>query len=296
MALRTGVAPQFLSMLHFGHSAPRPDVCPKPRCKGMLKDIAVSDFGSGAVEVLNRKYALSSTITSGLDEPNGNYYDNQGNLYVANDAGNNVTEYSPAGSLIFTYSAKQIDPVDVSTDKNRNVYVADFGDAAASVVLKYSQGSNLLSAGCGTGLANEGVAVDKSGNVFVSGNNPSTGTGVLLEYAGGLSGCASTTLGVTLGFAGGLQIDRHGNLLACDQDAGVDIIPPPYTAIGSTISSSCFHHALNKRQNLIFIAQPAPTANVLVDEYPSGTAVTTLGSANGLSNPVAVATYPQGRK
>ena len=33
-------------------------------------------------------------------------------------------------------------------------------------------------------------------------------------------------------------------------------------------------------------------ADVVVDKYPSGTLVTTLGSANGLSVPSGVATFP----
>jgi hypothetical protein len=289
IASRTGVAPQFLSLLHFGHDVPRPDLK-----KGKLKAVAVSDFGTGAVEVLNRKYALTSTITSGINGPDGDYYDNLGNLYVANDVGINVTEYNSSGTLIGTYSMDLTDPVDVTADKSDNVYVADYGGGAASVIVFYPQGKNEPGE-CSTGLANEGVAVDRYGNVFVAGDNPSTGKGQLLEYVGGPGGCSATTLGATVTSAGGLQIDRYGNLIACDQDAGADIIPPPYTSISSTIASDCFHAALNKRQNLIFIAQPNDS-NVLVDQYPSGTAVTTLGAANGLSDPAGVATYPQGRK
>ena len=281
----TGVAPKFLAQLRFGQHLARPNAAP-------IKDLAVSDFGTGAVEVLNGTYGLGSTITNGLNGPDGDWYDKKGNLYVANYGGVNVTEYNKAESLTSTYSSGLIDPVGVTTDKSGNVYVADYGDGSASVVVEYPQGSNSPITSCNTGLANEGIVVDKHGNVFVSGNNPNTGQGDLLEYSGGLSGCSATTLPITFSFAGGLQIDKHGNLVACDQLVGVDIIPPPYTSVGSTITgtSDAFHVALSLKQKVLYIADPA-LAEVLVDKYPSGTSITTLGSGNGLSDPAGVATY-----
>jgi len=290
MAERSGVAPQFLQVLHFGHSVPQPA---RHHRSKKLKDLAVSDFGSGAVEVLNGKYALISTITSGLDGPDGDFYDTKGNLYVANYVGINVTEYNKSDTQTFTYNSGLIDPIGVSADAHGNVYVADYGDGAASVVVEYPQGSNTPTTSCSTGLANEGVAVDKSGDVFVDGNNPNTGQGNIVEYAGGLSGCSGTTLTPTLGFAGGMQVDSHKDIVVCDQLVGVDIIPPPYTSVGSTITgpADSFHDALNATNKLLFIADLS-NAEVWVDDYPSGTNVTKLNGANGLVDPAGVATYP----
>ena len=284
-AERTGVAPQFLQMLRFGQA---PDVRPEAT---KLADIAVSDWGSGAVEVLNSAYKLTATITDGLNGPDGNYYDAKGNFYVANYAGVNVTEYNKAGKLTHTYSKNLLDPINVTVDKKNRVYVADYASGQPSVVVEYPQGRDAPIATCSTKLANEGVVVDAKGDVFVSGNNDS-GTATILEYKGGMKGCHATKLKVALGYAGGLQLDAKQNLVACDQTIGVDIIPPPYKTVGSTIpgESDSFHVALDKANTTVFIADPASDV-LLVDKYPSGAHVATLGSKNGLTQPSGVGTY-----
>jgi hypothetical protein len=286
---RMGLAPQFLQTIHFGppHLRVQPDT-PGP------KDLAVSD-DDGAVEVLDHNFALEQTILDPTACPTGDFYDKVGRLYAADYCGPEVTEYQPSGALLFTYTAAGMnDPLAVATDRADNVYVADYGGAQASIVVEFPQGSNNPIASCSTGIANSGIAIDASGAVFVSGNNPSTGFGNLLEYPSGIAGCpVPITLGVTLGFAGGLQIDKAHNLVACDQIAGVDIIPPPYASISSTITGAgdSFRVALNRVNGKIFIVD-AEGADVLVDLYPSGTPFAVLNHNNGLVFPAGVATNP----
>jgi hypothetical protein len=282
---RSGVEPKFLQSLHFGSQ--RPVV---PMAKAGLKELVETDFALGDASILNSKYHVTGTITNGLNGPDGDFIDGKGNLYIGNYVGLNVQEYALGGtSPSFTYSSGLSDPIDVTTDSKGNVYIDDY---SADTVVEFPQGSNTASATCSTGLGNEGVAVDGKGDVFVSGNN-SGGTGNIVEYAKGLKGCKAKTLGVTLEFAGGLQIDKKGNLVACDQDAGVDIIPKPYNAVSSTITGAAdtFHVALTANNKTIFIADPS-NDDILVDKYPSGTPITTIGSAQGLSEPAGVATYP----
>jgi hypothetical protein len=269
----------------------------RPAKGGVPKELAVSDFGTNAVEILNSSYALTSTITNGITSADGDALDSKGNLYVANYEGPNVVEYAKGGtSPSFTYSTGLIDPADVTTDSKDNVYVADYGDGSPSSVFEYAQGSNTLLNQCSPGGPVEGVVVDPKGDVFVSYEN-SSGVGGIAEYKGGLSGCKETVLSPTVEFPGGLALDKQGNLLDCDQDVGVDIIPPPYTSISSTITgfADTFHIALNKKSSLLYVADPG-NADVAVVSYPSGTLLTTLGSANGLSDPAGVAAYPVSKK
>jgi hypothetical protein len=287
-----GIAPQFLETIHFDYPPERV----QPNTPGP-KDLAVSDF-TGKVEVLDSNYALEQIISDPTTCPDGGFYDTRGRLYDADYCGAAVTEYKANGTLLFTYTAAGMNyPVDVTTDRTNHVYVVDYGAYSPSIVVEFPQGSSTPLASCSTGLAGEGVAVDTNGAVFVTGNDTTTGSGKLLEYRNGLIGCPTpTTHGVTFGFAGALQIDDAHNLVACDQNVGVYIIPPPYNSISSTIGGAvdAFHVALNRTNGKIFIAD-AGGAVVLVDYYPSGKPFIVLGTANGLTDPLSVATnpYPQ---
>jgi hypothetical protein len=292
-AERSGVAPKFLSMLHFGKASPG-SVSPA-RYRG-LKALYVSDAGTGAVEILkNGTWASLGSISTGLGGPDGDFLDKKGNFYVANYSGVTIQEYKPHGtSPSFTYSSGMTDPVGVDVDTHGNVYEADYSSGGSGFVNEYAQGSNTVLHTCSPGGAVEGVAVDLAGDVFVDYNTPSSGAKIT-EYKGGLSGCKATVLGVTLGFAGGMVLDAHSNLIVCDQTApAVDVIDPPYSSVTGTLGSGYsdpFHVTINKANALAFVADAA-AANVQVLKYPSGTNVITLGSAQGLSDPFSAVDGP----
>jgi len=281
----SGVAPQYLQFVHFGHTAARAATGTPPG------DVAVTDFSTNNIEVLNSSYQLEQTITDG-GGPDGDWYDALENLYVANYSAVSVTQYKhDATTPDFTYTSGLSDPINVRTDAKGNVYVADYGFGSASVVVEYPPMTNTPSNSCNTGLANEGLAIDKAGNVFVSGNN-SAGSANIVEYKGGLSGCHATTLPPTLSFSGGMTIDKHGTLIVEDQtNHAVDLIKKPYHSISGTCGSGYsdpFHVAINGPQNLLFVADLG-TATVDVLNYPACTLNTTLTSANGFTSPAGVA-------
>lgn len=282
--VRSGVAPQFFSVTRFAKSSGR-SVNPA----ALPKDLFVDDFGTGATEILkNGSYANIGAISSGINGPDGNTVDKAGNLYVANYAGINITEYAPGGtSPSFTYSAGMSDPVAAGVDSQGNVYEGDYALGGSGFVNEYKQGSNTVLNTCAPGGAVEGVAVDAHNDVFVD-YNSSQGGAKITEYKGGLKGCKATVLGVSLSFAGGMVLDKHSNIVVCDQlGPTVDVIAPPYSSVTSTLGSGYsdpFHVTINKKNKLAFVADNA-LANVQVLKYPSGTNVKTLGSANGLSDP-----------
>ncbi len=297
---RSGVAPKFLGMVGHSHQTAQ-------HVRGDAfapRSIFVSDFGSGLVERLKySNFSSLAPISSGLNGPDGNWVDRiPGNLYVANYAGPYITEYNTSGNLLYTYSNGMADPVGVTTDKNNNVYEADFNYTVSGggYVNEYAQQSNTVIASCSPGGNVEGVAVDRHLNVFVYYNNPAGGANII-EYThtnsgGGFANCNnSTVLPITFGFAGGMVLDKRGRLVVCDQvgtGSGpvVDVIAgPPYTSITGTLGSGYsdpFHVTIDMRNDRAYVADLG-AAVVQVLAYPSGSSVATLGSANGLTSPAA---------
>jgi len=286
---RPGVAPPFLSSLHVAIPA-------KQATTGGLAELNVADRGLNEVLEFNKTYKSTGTISD--SGPDGDWIDAKGNLYVTNFSRGNVTvnEYNKADALIFTYSNGLTEPIAVTTDTKGNVIVANYlgYHGRVGTVVVYPQGNNTASVTCNTGLANEGVAVDSKGDLFVTGY--SAGSGEIIEYKGGLtSQCFATTLAPTLSNAAGIQVDKKDDLVVCDQPTAVDVIPPPYTSISKTITvsggSDYLHDALSGDNKLLFIADPNAAVVDVVD-YPSGTLVKQLNSSDGLSSPFGVATYP----
>jgi hypothetical protein len=282
---RSGVAPALLSHLR---REPAP-VKVKPqriRYKG-LRDVYVSDIGNDDVVLLKDKtYADVGALTNGIYGPDGAFIDNKGNFYVANFEDVNISEYAPHGTKPkFVYNAGMTDPVDVTVDGHGNVYEADY---LGGFVAEYAQKSNTQLYQCSPGDV-EGVAVDRSGDVFVDFGSS------IVEYIGGLSGCTATPLGVTLDSAGGMAIDRHDDLVVCDQlGQAVDVVAPPYTSVTRVLQSGYapFHVTINKDNRLAFVAS-VDDATVYVVDYATGGALATLeGKAYGLSDPVAAVYGP----
>ncbi len=284
---RSGISPKFLGL---ARAFAEHGVRVSPDKKKKVKALYVSDFDLNAEEILkNKSWTNIGSISSGIDGPDGNWVDSKGNLYVANYAGVDITEYAAGSSSpTSTYSSGMEDPVAVTTDSHQNVYEADF---EGGYVSEYAQGVNTQTAECSiSGGLVEGVAVDKSGDVFVAFYNEDNGEGQIEEYSGGLSGCDGTTLGVTLVFPGGMVLDKSGNIVVCDQDnESVDIIDPPYSSVSGTLGSGYsdpFHVTINKNNKQAYVANYGD-ADVLVLSYPGGSTQATLDGSNGLESPAA---------
>jgi hypothetical protein len=267
------------------------------------KELVISEYnGSGSpssyISIYKEKYSLKGTITNSLDRPYSLWYDHQGNLYAANYGAADVTEYSKnSDTPSFTYSSGLTCPSGVTTDTKLNVYVTD---SCNGNVTEYNQGTSSISVQCTISYVSaKNVAVDASGDVFVS-YQATSGHGGIAEYVGGLgNGCNATFYQPINGSQGppvqpaGLAIDKKGILILCDvMGARVDVIPPPYSSISKYISgfSSPERIALDKKQSLLFVTDSGLNETMVL-KYPSGKLKTTIPAA-GPGSLWGVAAYP----
>jgi hypothetical protein len=163
-------------------------------------DLFVANSGNSTVTVYAPPFtsgtgAPVTTITNGLNEPQGIAFDANGDLFVANAGNGTVTEYaSPyTGAPVAT----------VSTDVARRFA------SIASVSPPY------------------GVALDTSGDLFVSIPQASTVT----EYAAPYTGAPIATITNGVNVPEGIAVAANGDLFVANNGSNsITEYAPPYTA------------------------------------------------------------------
>ncbi len=186
-----------------------------------------------------------------LNLPGGIALDGSGNLYVA-DSGNNVIRLITTAGTIITFAGKLYPgysgdggaataaqlytPSDVAVDSSGNVYIADTVNAVIRQVttdgnIHTSAGSNVLGSTGDGGAATsaelnepQGVAVDSSGNLYISEFGDSkireVVKGIINTIAGtgsfGYSGDGSAATKAQMADPLGISVDRNGNIYIAD--------------------------------------------------------------------------------
>ncbi len=82
---------------------------------------------------------VTSTIFSGLNDPQGIAIDQSGNIWVANMDSNDVVEVSPAGAVLRTYPVGK-GPLGIAIDDSGNVWVTNIGDGTVSEIVGVAKG------------------------------------------------------------------------------------------------------------------------------------------------------------
>ena len=268
----------------------------KPQKTSRKRALYVLNSAANAVQIFtNTYYRQLGAITNGISNPNAETIDNQGNLYVTNQApsSGDIAEYAPGTtSPSSTYNASQ--PEGVAVDRRGNIFVADTS-SVGGVVNQYAQGVKNAIASCTVGGKAFGVAVDAHGDVFVSAEQGDNGPGVV-EFSGGLSNCNKTTL-INFQYLYPMQpslaIDANDDLIF-PFGPNVNVIDPPYSAVTRTVGSglsSVSGVSLNKKNKLLF-ASDSGTNTVTVINYQTGANVKQLGLPYGISQANGVVDAP----
>lgn len=294
----TGVAPKFFAAIKAARPAHR-----KPVTTGSWHpDLFVDDNGSRTVDAYKytnaqqwNNYHGDIDGSAGISDPDGNWVGVGGVnftskwLFVANPLGVTVQEYKDGQSTSpsFTYTTGLTDPVNVTSDKSMNLYVADYN---GGFVNKYTINQNVVTATCFPGGSVEGIAVrSATGDVYVS-YNDSLNVGHIIKYPNFMSSCSGTAVAtaITFGTLGGIIMDPNNRLLVCDQTnavvdrlsgAGFNTLSATY---GVGYVSDPLHATLNRTPsggaNRLYVSDPALNT-VWVFGYPGGAYQSKLDSS-----------------
>jgi sugar lactone lactonase YvrE len=259
--------------------------------------------------------AIIGGSNTGLISPAGIAVDSAGNIYVADDG--EAAEEPSIPASVFVYSAGSngnaapiatisgsntglTNPIGIAVDSSRNIYVAQLYTAS---VLVYS------ALGSSTGLLNEpptstisgydtdlfspsGVAVDSSGNIYVSdaGNGSIDFPPSVFVYSAGSNGDQAPTAIISGGNTGltypiGIALDSSRNIYVPDKGAGMVFV---YSA-GSDGNEAPTATISGSNKDLESIALDS-SRNIYVTDINSVLVYSAVGSSTGTLNESPIAT------
>jgi sugar lactone lactonase YvrE len=172
--------------------------------------LAVTQAGSTYVAA----GAVTTLVSSGLNQPGGVAVDGVGNVYIA-DAGNNaIKEWTAANNTVTALVSSGLsNPNGVAMDGVGNVYIADYGNNAIKEwTAANSNVSTLVSSGL---LFPKAVALDGAGNVYIAdyGNN------AIKKWTADNS-MVTTLVSSGLFYARGVAVDMADNVYIADTGNG----------------------------------------------------------------------------
>ncbi|MGA9274402.1 MAG: SMP-30/gluconolactonase/LRE family protein [Candidatus Cybelea sp.] len=253
----------------------------------------VSDIDADAIRLFpaNKKNPKQKgSITAGINAPVNVAVDLHGTLYVANNGNSTVTEYpfgktSPSVTLS---GSPLIYPNGIAVDNNGTVYVTSGATAGSCYVLVYPKGASTPSEQIGGFDLPVGLALDKSGNLYVG----DVLQNVVWEVPQG------STTPTKLGLSGlddptGVAIDPSNNLwVANDQNNTVlgFHLGDTSSFISITSGLSGPYSIAFERTGTLFVGNslhyPGDVAG-----YKSG--ATTQFESISVGNPAGLAVYPK---
>ncbi len=194
-----------------------------------------SSSGTGGDAVIN-------TYKAGIF-PFGDAIDSHGNVWVANQgdaipgpgiANSNVMELNSSGAVVNSCVAGSV-PIGIAIDKSGNVWVENYGTTGKPGKGLMDSNVTELSPSCakiGTYVAGTypagGIAIDKSGNVWVTNWGAASGTAGTPGLANGDSnvtelGPSGAVIGTYVAGSspGGIAIDKSGNVWVANKGNGI---------------------------------------------------------------------------
>jgi DNA-binding beta-propeller fold protein YncE len=189
----------------------------------------IADQSFNEIDIFPLKGQLQpqvGTITDGIHEPYGLWFDRGAQeLYVADPGNNTVTVYRYGSTKpTRTYSQGLKGPLYPIVDSHGELYVTN---VSGGTVVEYLAGSTHVFQVLQTpGTEADGVALDKHENLYVAYRNNSSGQGSIEEFAPGST--QGQVLGMTLDEPQGVTVVPSGNIIATETGGTnrVDVFRP----------------------------------------------------------------------
>ena len=241
-------------------------------------------------------------------QPAGVAVDAAGDVFVADQGGNNIREISPYG-IVTNFAgdpnggagltdgqgaaAQFSGPVDVVIDKSGNLYVSDNGNAAVRKIMPDGTVSTFTTLPSGNPPG--GIALDGAGNIYVTDNASNN----LYEYdkTGALINTFNVPNAVQLF---GVAVDGAGNVYTSDQQTGT-IYEGANAVVQTGSNFSQIGLAFDNNGRLIMAVQRAfqiyrvdPAANFKVTTITGGAGVKGVGGYQDGPLGAALFAYPAG--
>lgn len=182
-----------------------------------LGNIYVSDRNNNVIRKITSA-GVVTTFATGFSSPQGIVVDSTGNVYVADNNNNVIKKITPAGDVT-TFATGFVSPEEMTIDSAGNLFVSDYSNGV--VISKITPTGDVTSISVDSFASIRGLAVDRSGNIYVSENNvisKITPTGDVSTFAGG--GCCGTADGLgtaaSFSYINGLAIDSAGNVYVAE--------------------------------------------------------------------------------
>jgi hypothetical protein len=244
------------------------------------------NFGNDTITI----YTLSANpkqigqITDGVDQPERLFVDRSRNLWVTNLGNETIAEYAPGRTKpSLTISSGVANPTGIVVDSAGTVYCAN---VANDTVTEYPKGQTTPSVTIEMSSAPEYLAVDASDNLYAS-----TAYGVFEFDAGSSSG---SNLGLAVGSAGAIEVDRAGNIILVDNAAAtIDVFPAGQTNPSKQITVGAgapYSLAFTKSEDKLYVSVNIASGGFEIQElaYPGGTALKTKLASGAGDWPIAV--------
>jgi sugar lactone lactonase YvrE len=167
--------------------------------------VFVSDAADGTILHFDSS-GNESVFASGLNQPAGLVFGNNGDLYVANAGDGSILRFG-TGGVASVFASGLNNPTGLAVDGSGNLFVADSG---TGTILQFNSSGN--GSAFASGLFRPGyLAFDNQGNLYAT--TPHS----ILEFDS--DGTASTIYSA-LNYLGGIAFNRAGDLYASLQNAG----------------------------------------------------------------------------